>query len=144
MPSSHILLVDDDQDSCDLISFMLQQSSRDYLVTSVSTANEAIALIGARSFDLYVLDYALPETTGVELCRMIREKNQNTSILFYTAMSRPIDREQAFSAGADEFLIKPNDLENLENTVNSLLSKRSLNCGSNNVSKLSNSHVNLY
>src|SRR5688572_5404266 len=103
---SRILYVDDDKDSCEMISFMLGLSGENYAVTSVFTAQEASELIARQTFDLYIIDYALPEITGVEFCRLIREKDGKTPILFYSAMSRHVDRELALAAGANDYLIK--------------------------------------
>jgi CheY-like chemotaxis protein len=121
--SSQILYVEDNQDSCEMVGLMLSHADDNYSITSVSTADKALALIESQPFDLYILDYALPEITGVELCRKIRESNKKVPILFFTAMARDTDREQAISAGADEFLIKPNDLDNLPKTVKRFLNK---------------------
>lgn len=121
---SRILYVDDDKDACEMISFLLGHSDENYAVTSVFTAKEASALIANQTFDLYILDYALPEISGVEFCRLIREKDGKTPILFYSAMSRPVDRELGLAAGANDYLIKPNDLERFTETVKRLLNKR--------------------
>lgn len=123
-PNPHILCVDDDDDFCELISLMLSLEDDSYAVTAVSTAREALALTESQSFDLYILDYALPEMTGVELCRKIRQTDSQTPILFYSAMAREIDRKKALAAGATEYLVKPNDLERLTETVKRHLNKR--------------------
>lgn len=120
---SRILYVDDDKDSCEMISFMLGHADENYAVTAALTAKEASALIASQIFDLYILDYALPEISGVEFCRLIREKDGKTPILFYSAMSRPVDREMGLSAGANDYLVKPNDLERFTETVKRLLDK---------------------
>ena len=79
---------------------MFNHSGYEYIVTTASTAVTANHLIDTQDFDLYILDFALPGMSGLELCKIIREKDVNAPILFYTAMTRPIDREQAFFAGA--------------------------------------------
>lgn len=119
-----ILCVDDDQDSCELISLMLHLADSSYQVTTVSTARKLLDLIESQSFDLFLFDYALPEMTGIELCRRIRQTDSQTPILFYSAMAREIDRNAALAAGATEYLIKPNDLEKLTETVKRVLNKR--------------------
>ena len=129
MSSSHqarILYVDDDQDSSDLLSLMLYQSDNTYSVTTISTAKEALNIMQHLSFNLYILDYALPELSGVELCQKIREKDKQTPIMFFTAMARPEDYAAGIKAGANEYLVKPNDLEKLTETVKRLLNKGKL------------------
>jgi OmpR-family two-component system manganese-sensing response regulator len=78
-----------------------------------------------QSFDLYILDYSLPEISGLELCHFIRKNNPSKPIMFLTAMAYPIHRASGLTAGADEYLIKPNDLGELIETINQLLNANS-------------------
>lgn len=121
-PIARILYVDDDEDSRELMEVMLKQESADYKVASVSTVKRALVLIENLTFDLYILDYALPDETGTELCRKIRRTDSHTPVMFYSAMAREIDRQTAMAAGATEYLVKPNDLDRLTETVGRLLS----------------------
>jgi CheY-like chemotaxis protein len=125
--SSNILFVDDDQDSCELMSVMLSYAGADYKTTSVATPLEALNLIAQKPFDLLVVDYKLPEMTGVELCRRIRKTDQQTPILFFTGMASSSDRNIALEAGASSYLVKPNDLDKFTDTVKQLLSERQQN-----------------
>jgi len=119
--SIRILCVEDDFDSGELIRFILGQENKNYDVLTASSADEAIKLISNQSFDLYILDYCLPAMTGIQLCRWIRETDSKTPILFYSAMGRKVDREIAKKAGANIYLIKPNDFEKLSESVRQLL-----------------------
>ena len=119
----NILFVDDDADSCELMNMMLVCDGADYEMTSVATAREALNLIAQKPFDLLIVDYKLPEMSGVELCRSIRKTNQQTPILFFTGMSQDADREMAITAGANSYLVKPNDLDKFAETVKRLLSE---------------------
>ena len=121
--SPHILYVDDDQDSCLLMGMLLRQHNPNYGIVAVENAAEALALINGLPFDLYILDYRIPDMSGVELCRLIRQTDTETPILMYSAMGREIDRESAQRAGVTEYLIKPNDLDNFAPTVERLLNK---------------------
>jgi len=116
----HILCVDDDKDSCELITFMLKASS-DLDVSSVHTATDAVSLIASQTFDLYILDYRLPGLTGIELCRLIRKSDSDTPIVFFTAMAYEKDRKSAMEAGANVYLVKPNDIEIFTDTIEKLL-----------------------
>ena len=120
-PIARILYVEDDDDSRYLMKVMLQQANDDYKVTSVSTVQKALVLIENLTFDLYILDYALPDETGTELCRKIRRTDLHTPIMFYSAMAREIDYQMAKAAGATEYLVKPDDLDKLTETVGRLL-----------------------
>lgn len=119
--SSRILYVDDDRDSCDLMGLLLQREYEDCEVVAAESAEEAVELMQDLSFDLFILDWRLPKTSGVELCRMIRKADEGVPIMFYSAMARPADRTVARSAGANAYLVKPNDLEVLADTVRWLL-----------------------
>ena len=120
--SSRILFVDDDRDSCEMMSLMLNLTDESLEVISAGTAEDALSLMSTQKFDLFILDYRLPDLTGVELCGRIRHFDSQTPIMFYSAMSGQIDRETARAAGADEYLIKPNDLHCLTQKVKQLLS----------------------
>ncbi len=120
----HILCVDGDTDSRELIEHILNYKEKEYILTTVSTPCEAIDLIKIHSFDLYIFDYQLPEMSGVELCRHIRLTDRKTPVLFFTAKAYPDDRETAMQAGASDYLVKPNDLERFKETIKQLLGKR--------------------
>lgn len=119
--SRRILYVDDDPDSCLLMGLLLQQYNEDYGVIAVGTIKKAVDLINDLDFDLYILDYRMPEMSGVELCRLIRQTDTETPIMIYSAMSRDADRLEALNAGANAYLVKPNDLDILNETVERLL-----------------------
>lgn len=121
--SPSILYVDDNADSREVISLMLHIADDKYEITAVDRADKAINLINGRNYDLYILDYRLPEVDGIELCRRIRASDAITPIIFYSGAAFKAEREQAIAAGADAYLVKPNDLDNLTDTVKSLLSK---------------------
>jgi two-component system phosphate regulon response regulator PhoB len=121
-----ILCVDDNQDSSDLLSLMLYTSNNTYQVTTVSTAEEASSVMEQQAFDLYILDWWLPEMSGLELCQKIREKDKQTPIMFFTGMANSSYYAEGIQAGANEYLVKPNDLEHLTKTVKRLLNKTKL------------------
>ncbi|MDQ3132139.1 MAG: response regulator [Acidobacteriota bacterium] len=121
-PSPSILYVDDNADSREVISLMLNIADDKYDVTTVDRADKAINLINGQNYDLYILDYRLPEIDGIELCRQIRKTDTVTPIIFYSGAAYKAEREQAIAAGANAYLVKPNDLDNLTDTVKLLLS----------------------
>lgn len=119
-----ILYVDDDKDSCELMGLLLEQDDENYEVIAISDAEKAANLIGDLSFDLYILDFRLPGLSGVELCRLIRTTDLTAPVMFFSAMAQTSDRNAAMDAGADSYLIKPNDLDVLAPTVRMLLDER--------------------
>ncbi len=100
---------------------LLQQSRKDYDITSVETAAEALVLDGKAPFDLYILDMSLPGMDGMTLCRRLRDRGRTAPIIFFSAMVQPADREYCLNAGANEFLTKPADLDKISDTVANLL-----------------------
>ena len=122
--SRRILYVDDDADSCLLMGLLIQQYNEDYGVIAVGTIKKALDLMNDLAFDLYILDYRMPEMSGVDFCRLIRQKDSDTPIMIYSAMSRETDREDALNAGATAYLIKPNDIDKLNETVEQLMNRK--------------------
>lgn len=120
-----ILCVDDDSDSCEIISLMLHSADENYRVTTTSGGNAALNMIADEPFDLYILDYRLPEMSGIDLCRLIRQSDAQTPIMFFTGMAREVDGKNALEAGATKFLVKPTDLDILTETVGELLNRNS-------------------
>ena len=121
LQTPRILCVEDDRDSCEMIKTFLQLSNDEYLVTTAEDGATALDLISKEPFDLYILDNWLPEMDGMEICRRIRQSGSTKPIIFFSAMVRAADRESAFEAGATEYLLKPNDLDIIAETVERLL-----------------------
>lgn len=119
--SQRILVVEDNRDSRDMVRTLLSESGDNYEVTAVETAAEALALDGRKPFDLYVLDIWLPGMDGLSLCRRLRERGRAQPIIFFSAMVQTTDRHYVLAAGADEFLVKPKDIDNFLPTVARLL-----------------------
>lgn len=126
MVSPRILFVDDNEDTCELVSFMLKQAEKGYSVTTATTAPKAENFINTEKFDLYILDYRLPEISGVELCRQIRKCDSNTPILFFSAAASYLDSEEAYKAGATDYLVKPDDLFRLPEAVSEHLNRNAV------------------
>src|SRR5262249_11063336 len=119
----HILLVEDDEDAWEIVTFNFAGCK----VICARDFDEGLRLARQRYFDLYILDNWLPDGSGVELCRLIREFDPHTPILFYSAVGYTRDIEEAMRAGADAYLIKPVSLDELEQAVarlNSLIRER--------------------
>lgn len=112
-----ILIVDDNKDSCEIMSLILKHSNESYDITLAFTGGEALDLIGSRSFDLFILDNRLPDSSGVQLCERIRENDLRTPVIFYSAIVGESFENAARAAGADEYLVKPNDLDIFAETV---------------------------
>ena len=114
-----VLYIEDHEDTRELVTLVLEQKS--YEVVTGSTIQSGVALACSQQFDLYLLDSWLPDGSGLELCRMIREFDTTTPILFYSAAAYEIDRVEAIKSGAQAYLIKPSHPSELCNLVTSLI-----------------------
>ncbi len=74
---------------------------------------EAEAYLDGTAYDLIILDWMMPEKSGIELCRQLRAQGDHTPVLMLTAKDAVQDRVQGLDAGADDYLIKPFAFEEL-------------------------------
>ena len=117
-----ILSVEDDRDIRELLSILLRRAG--YEVKSACTLEEGVNLARRESFDLYMLDQMFSDGMGLDLCRQLRGFDSQTPILFFSALASAIDRKRAMEAGAQGYLIKPNDLGIIIDTVTRLTGER--------------------
>jgi len=117
MPTSkfRILCTEDDADTRDLIVFLLNASNC-AVITSASSA-ESMELARAHQFDLYLLDNWLPDSSGIDLCKELRKLDSETPILFYSGAAYDKDKKQAFESGAQDYMTKPADGDELVATI---------------------------
>lgn len=104
-PKGRILCTEDDADTRDLL--VLSLSLAGYEVSCSDGAQGAIDRIRNERFDLCLVDNWMPATSGVDLCKQIREFDSTTPILFYSGAAYPADMERARAAGAQGYLVKP-------------------------------------
>jgi DNA-binding response OmpR family regulator len=114
-----VLYIEDHEDTRELVTLVLEQKS--YEVVTGSTIESGVALAGSQRFDLYLLDSWLPDGSGLDLCRQIREFDKATPILFYSAAAYEMDRAEAIASGAQAYLVKPSQPSELCNLVTSLI-----------------------
>lgn len=80
-------------------------------VLTARTADDVLAAMSQRPFDLYIFDLWMPVVNGLELCGRGRPRDSDVPIVIYSALAQSADRVSAKLAGADMFLVKPNDIE---------------------------------
>ena len=114
-----ILYIEDHEDTRELVTLLLAQKS--YEVITGSTIESGVALAGSEEFDLYLLDSWLPDGSGLDLCQRIRQFDQTTPILFYSAAAYAADHEMAMKCGAQAYLVKPSPIAELCDMVNTLI-----------------------
>lgn len=119
----HILLAEDDADTRELVQLILRHAG--FRVSVTGDSSEVLDLLATDRFDALLLDNWMPEVTGLELCRTIRSFDENTPIFFCSGAVTEADKKAAFSAGAQGYLAKPFDPDDLIQVLRSELSKRS-------------------
>jgi DNA-binding response OmpR family regulator len=106
-----ILYSEDHSDTRELVKFVL--SSQGFDVVATDNHCEALSLARTSRFDLYLIDSWMPGMSGVDLCKELRKFDESTPILFNSGAVFAKDKEEAFEAGAQGYLMKPTDLEEL-------------------------------
>jgi len=114
-----LLLVDDDDDTCDLISTLLGLDGYEVVISGDQA--EALELARSGGFSLIILDNWLPGRSGIQLCKGIRNFDGRTPIVFYSGAAYEADIKEAMTAGANAYLTKPEGFEELPGTVRSLV-----------------------
>lgn len=114
-----ILLVDDEVELADPLSRVLTREG--YGVDVACNGADGSKLAAQGIYDLLILDWMLPQKTGLEICQQLRRTGQNTPVLFLTAKDTIDDRVQGLDAGADDYLVKPFELRELLARVRALL-----------------------
>ena len=116
---SHILYIEDHEDTRELVTLVLAKSN--YRVTTTCSIEDALKLAREQHFDLYLLDSWLPDGTGIELCKRLREFDHGTPIMFLSAAAYETDKQAAMDSGAQRYLVKPADIQVLSLEVGALI-----------------------
>ena len=116
---SRLLIVDDDPE---LLRFLIDElRSAGHQCIGCDNGQDALLRWRQEQFDLVVLDWTLPDFSGVELCRRLRSSGNTTPVLMITARDDVDERVQALDAGVDDYLTKPFNLKELHARVRARL-----------------------
>jgi two-component system response regulator MprA len=111
MGAFRVLIVDDDPE---LRVFLRTELELDgYSCGEAATGQQALTLARQEHWDLLLLDWSLPDFSGVEICQRLRRTDQHTPVLMLTARDDVKERVEALDAGADDYLTKPFSLAEL-------------------------------
>ena len=116
-----VLYIDRDDDNCELVKFVFQNACCEVICTD--NVYQGLKLASKTDFDAVILEFRQTNMNGVELCRLIRKSNPFLPIVFFTGSAFPFERKAGFAAGANAYLIKPNDFERLTSVVCDLIEK---------------------
>ncbi len=114
-----ILLVDDEEELAQPLQRIL--TNQGYVVDSANSGDRGWELSQTGDYDLLILDWMMPEKSGVEICSELRLKGDNTPVLILTAKDTLDDRVMGLDSGADDYLVKPFELRELLARVRALL-----------------------
>lgn len=114
-----ILVVDDNQKIRRLIDIYLRREGFSTLLAE--TGEQALRLLGEQAVDLMIVDVMMPGMDGYALVRQLRENRMEIPVLMATAKTEFADKKQGFEAGADDYMTKPVDLEEMVLRVRALL-----------------------
>jgi two-component system response regulator MprA len=117
--SHKLLVVDDDPALARTLKRAL--GIEGYAVECAGDGAEALHRLAAASFDAVVLDVSMPRLDGIAVCRRMRERRDRTPVLMLTARDAVGDRVSGLDAGADDYLVKPFSLDELNARVRALL-----------------------
>ena len=120
-----ILCTEDDVDTRELIDFVLTRSG--YEVVCSASSGQAIELAKTQNFDLYLVDNWMPGFSGTELTEKLRQFDLTTPVLFYSGAAYDTDREAARVSGAQGYLVKPADGDQLIGEVGRLIAESKKN-----------------
>ncbi len=122
-----ILVVEDDTVLAAALTRALNQAA--YTVDLVEDGEEASRVLDANTYDLVVLDIALPKLDGMSVLRRLRDRRSHVPVLILTARDTLEDRVAGLDLGADDYLTKPFDLPEFEARVRALIRRGHYNAG---------------
>ena len=121
MAQNRILLVEDQQDSSQVVRAGLENQNPDYEVLQVSNAEDALRALGTGPIDLLIADVLLPGISGLELLAQFRHYSPHTRAILISGVPDPQMRKEVAQAGAEAFFFKPLDLADLLDAVERVL-----------------------
>jgi DNA-binding response OmpR family regulator len=119
-----VLVVDDDPDVCDLVTYKLEQSGFD--VRRASDGDAAIREVADKIPDLVLLDVMMPGISGLEVLEQWRANSATAGmpVIMLTAKAQEGDVERGFELGADDYVVKPFSPRELARRVTAVISRR--------------------
>lgn len=108
----NILLAEDDLRLGELIVYMLKKKGN-YLVEWVTDGEDAYYYATSTHYDVVIMDWMMPNGTGVEVCARLRKQGYSGAILMLTAKATVGDRIEGLDSGADDYLVKPFEIDEL-------------------------------
>lgn len=115
------------EDNPRLAQRIKEQLRKWYIVETANSGDEGLRLVATNLFDIILLDLGLPDTSGLDVCRNIRALSNDIPVLILTGVDTPQSRVELFEAGADDYVTKPFNLDELRARINALARRRKRN-----------------
>ena len=118
-----ILVVDDEPDIVFLIGYYLKAIG--YVVATAGSGTEAIEKAEREQPDLVILDVLMPEMTGLQVCQELRRRPATSAlrVILFSALAHGDDRSKGLAAGADDYISKPINLQELASRIQAVLNR---------------------
>jgi DNA-binding response OmpR family regulator len=114
-----ILVADDETQIVEILKVFLEKKG--YVIDTASSGKAALGMIEKNGYGLAILDENMPELTGLEVAKIVKERGLPTKIVLLTGYSN-INKEFATVVGADEYLHKPVDLNEMDTVIKKIVS----------------------
>jgi len=120
---ANVLLVEDEKSIITLIKYNLEKEG--FKVFCAETGEDALKIIKEKTLDVVILDWMLPDVSGIEVCRQIKKdkKLKNIPVLILTAKGEPDDKIKGLEVGADDYVTKPFNNKELLLRIKSLIKR---------------------
>ncbi|VAX22615.1 Phosphate regulon transcriptional regulatory protein PhoB (SphR), partial [hydrothermal vent metagenome] len=105
----NVLIVEDEKQIANSLKKSFESEGYDCAVCYDGEC--ALDVISSQSFDVFLLDWRIPKISGIEVCKRVRESNNQTPIILLTALSDVKNKIEAFNYGADDYITKPFSFE---------------------------------
>ena len=120
--SEKVLFIDDEKDFLEVMSERM--AARNMKVSTAASAKEGLAIAAEGSFDAVILDLAMPEMNGIEVLKILKEKNPDLEVILLTGHATVKDGIEAMKLGALDLLEKPADINALTDKIKAAQAKK--------------------
>ena len=115
MEQRRLILCIDQVEACEIMEILFRNVG--FQVMSLQSAKDALVLARQHYFSAVVSEYLLDDFSGEQFCLELKKQKPELPVIFYSAESRDEHKERGLSAGANAYLVKPNDINHIEQTV---------------------------
>lgn len=120
MDDLSILVVDDDEEMCNLMRLMLSKKAPQFSIATVNSGQDCLEYLEHSSADSILADYQMPGMNGIELLSTLRERGNNIPFIFVTGQGNEDIAREAFSRGASDYFVKEGSFAQFDKIVNSI------------------------